>query len=174
MSPAFHVQIIEAHWTKRARGGEFAAFRNQVPLMLPVEANQLQRGFLSVRIFRFGESDFSKPSLKCQRFELNDKLHFEHGAFSLDWNQGEATTGWHWSVWNVGAPEPKVFDPKVGQFQVAPDEWVRARWRGRFSWQDGPWTYAHTVVNVARCDAKLGADFSTSPSRLFERLPHLR
>lgn len=173
MSPAFHVQIIETHWTKQARGGELASLRNRVPLELRVEANQLERGFLSVQVFRFDESDFSKPSLKSQRFALNDKLHFEYGAFSLDWEGKSATTKWLAPF--VGAPTPRFDNPNMGCFVVAPDEWVLLRWRERLSDMDeGSWSYAHTVVNVARCDEKLEVDFSASPSRLFERLPSLR
>lgn len=175
MLPALHVQIINTRWTKLSRGGELAGARNRVPLVLPVQSTELKCGVLSVQIFGFGERDFERPFWnKQQQLDLEPGLHFEHGAFSLDWDGQNATTNWQWSWWGVGAPEPEMFDRNLGRFRVPPDEWVRLRWQGRFSDMDGGrWWYERTVVNVARCDEKLEV-VSTEPSRLFEWLPHLR
>jgi len=174
MSPALHVQIITTRWTKQSRGGELAGARNRVPLVFPVQATELKRGALSVQIFLFGERDYEKPFLnKRQQLDLEPELHFEHRAFSLDWDGQNAITNWKWSWWGVGAPE--MLDTKAGRFHVPPDEWVRLRWQGRFSDMDeGRWWYERTIVNVARCDKKLEVDFSSAPSHLFERLPQLR
>ena len=176
MKPALHVQIIRTHWTKRSRVAPAATPRARVPLALPVAVAALRRGKLKVASFRFGESDFSRPfDSTLETHELTNDLHFERGAFSLRWNGEVAQTGWQWDAWNVGAPEPHFSTRHLGQFEIAPDNWVRLRWHGRFSDQDtGIWWYEQIVINVARCDDELNVSFSGEPARCFEWLPQLR
>ena len=176
MKPMIYVQIIRTHWTKRSRGAPAATSRACVPLVLPVDVAALRRGQFAVAIYSFGESDFSRPfDSKMETLELTNNLRYERGAFTLNWNGQNATTNWHWSAWNVGAPQPKFLVPRAGRMEVALDNWVRLRWHGRFSDQDtGKWWYEQTVVNVARCDENLNVDFSGEPSRVFAWLPQLR
>lgn len=176
MKPALHVQIIRTVWTKRSRGAPAATARAGVPLWLPVKANLLEHGNLGIETYDFGEPDFAAPlSGKIERLNLEPNCKYENGAFLITWNNQAATTFWQWSNYHVGAPEPQIFNSKLGRYEVAPDNWVRLRWHGRFSDQDtGKWWYEQTVVNVARCDAELNVDFSGEPARSFEWLPSLR
>lgn len=176
MNPALHVQILRTAWAKRSRGAPAATSRAQVPLALPIAADLLRRGELIVEIFNFGEPDFLLPSTsKIETRELTNDLRFEQGAFSLRWNGKSAHTDWQWNYWNVGAPEPNFLTGHLGRFEIALDSWIRLHWHGRFSDQDtGNWWYEQTVVNVARCDTSLNADFSGEPARSFAWLPQIR
>ena len=176
MKPALHVQIIRTHWTKRSRGAPAATARARVPLALPVAVAALQRGQLTVETYNFGEPDFARSQhYQTEVFDLSANLRYEHGAFSFDWNGKIASTFWQWSAYNVGAPQPNFSDREMGYFEIAPNDWIRLRWRGRFSDQDtGKWWYEQTVVNVARCDDDLNVDFAGEPARGFEWLPQLR
>ena len=176
MLPALHIQIINTRWTKNSRGGEGATLRNRVPWSLPVDSKDIRRGALSVQGFIFGEPDFQTPFFdKSQQLDLEASLRFQQGAFSLDWDGCDATTGYEWSWWSGGAPTPESLAPNAARLVVPADEWVQLRYQGRFSDMDeGKWWYERFVVNIARCDKTLEVNFSSLPARVFERLPHLR
>ena len=176
MQPAIHLQIMVTHWTKQSRGAPGATLRARAPLAYAVAPNLLERGQLSVEIRTFSEGNFAQPfDTRARKLELSGGLCYKHGAFELSWDGENATTRWRGSDENVGAPEAKFWSGAAGQIEVAPDSWVRLRWHGRFSDSDtGVWHYQQTVINIARCDAELKADFAGEPSRLFEWLPPLR
>ena len=170
--PALHLQIIRTAWTKASRGAPGATARARIPLHLPVNANVLGRGNLSVEIVRYGEADSFHAGQRVLQTQTLENLRFKYGAFFIQWDRRNATTGWQWSWNGVGAPEPQFFNRDMGHFEVPPDNWVRLRWHGRFGGRNS-WSYQQTVVNLARCDADLDVDFSGEPSRCFEWLPQL-
>ncbi len=175
MKPAFHVQIIRTTWTKRSRGAPAATSRARVPLALPVAVAALRRGKFTVETYDFGEPDFALPIPQIETREIAHDLRFEQGAFSMRCNGQSAQTDWQWSYWNVGAPEPHFSTRDLGQFEIAPDSWVRLHWQGRMlCYDEGHWQWSKTVVNVARCDGALKVDFAGEPARTFEWLPSLR
>jgi hypothetical protein len=143
---------------------------------LPLE--EMDGNGLSVQRFFYGERDvFQNPTVKHEQLELTDDFRFKWGCFSLLWDGKVATTGFNWSSWHGGAPEPKVYDSRMGHLDVEPDEWVRLRWRGRFSDRDcGMWWYEHTCINVARFEGEPNARvfLDSEPSKQFTHLPHLR
>lgn len=129
MKPAIHVQILRTIWTKHSRGAPAATARARVPLALPVAVAALRRGELTIETYGFGEPDFALPSApKFEALELTNGLRFEQGAFRLDWNGKLAQINWRWGIWNVGAPEPNFLTGHLGQFEIAPDSWVRLYW----------------------------------------------
>ena len=173
MQTAIHLQIILTHWTKQSRGAPGATMRARVPLYLPVESQMLKRGQLSVEIINYRESDAFEARRRAPQLQSLEALPFTDGTFSLHWDGRDARTQWHWR--RVGLPTPKIFDERAGQIEVPPDNWIRLRWHERQSDFDcGIWGYEQTVINIARCDTELKADFAGEPSQGFEWLPPLR
>ncbi len=173
MNSALHVQIIRIRWTKRSRGAPAATSRAKVPWNVAGVAD-IKRGWLTIKTHNFGEPDFSAPQAsQIELRELANSSHFEQGAFSLRWNGEVAQTSWLWEYWDVGSPEPNFVTKHLGQFEIAPDSWVRLHWQGRLTHLEGDWEYRKTIVNVARCDRNLNVDFSGKPARSFEWLPQL-
>jgi hypothetical protein len=179
------VQVIRLHWNKPARGGEGARARNAVPSAFEVQADDLSNspGNLCIEELHWGDKDFfAKPfHRESQRASLESGYRFGCVTVSAEADRLMVRYQYDWS--NGGAPDRWYMNAagtrvsKSRDLFVAPSEWVRVCYNGRFACRDtGNWWYEQITVNVARFDGEASGKvfLQSEPNRELKLLAQLR
>ena len=148
-SPSGLVQIVRLHWGKSARGGQGARDRNAVAQSFTIPPAELagNGGHLNIYTALWGERNaFAEPLVvRTDRVPVGEG--FTDRCVSVYPHPDGLQVRFQYDSVNGGAPR-RGLSSRV--LVARPDQWVRVRYNGRFSYlYDGNWYYEQTTVNVA-------------------------
>lgn len=154
------IQRIECHWSKASRGGPEAAQRNAVPEAVKVPVQALRKtppGLLVEHGVDYSERrGFDAPS---ERITEEPFGRLKIGCVLIEPDSEGAWVVFEYDTGRAGAPFR--YSPPGGRpatrFTLGPGQWGRVRYNGRFSHEEGGWTYGKFVFNVGMFPA-LSAD----------------
>lgn len=179
------VQVIHVTWDKSGRGGSAAEHRNQIPLVLPLPSALVPDigRHLLIHESHWGRTNNFANAIISKVLATSADAGFRYRCATVRRVEDGAELEWTWN--DRGGIPPRIIwnsdgntVPATHKCVARDNEWVRARWNGRFTCIDtGTWWYESVVINVGVCpDGEVPSDFftKTEPYDDFSQMAYLR